>query len=137
MQLSVRTLQRASFVTRNGIPELVHMVQAGELGLGPAEDIAKLRIEWQQTVVADGVDTVRRMAAQVRNLKNKPSDPYTEVFEIWKRASDAERGEIVELIRRLAAKLPKEDLDPGGVGCSKNERRDESILCTFPLERVS
>jgi hypothetical protein len=54
------------------------------------------------------------MASQVRNLKNKPSDPYTEVFEIWKRASDAERAEIVELIRRLAAKLPKEDLDRGG-----------------------
>lgn len=63
-KISVRSIERASRVRRYGIPELVALVERGELALGPAEFLAQFPPEMQRGVIAyGGAPHVRKWVA--------------------------------------------------------------------------
>jgi hypothetical protein len=61
--ISLRTLERAVFVKRYGIPELMTMLERGEVKLGAAEILVRFDQNLQRGVCANGPDAVRRFAS--------------------------------------------------------------------------
>lgn len=67
--ISVRTLERAVFVRRHGVPELNEMLKRGELGLGPAEYVARWPRDCQREECALGADHLRALIPLVRKAE--------------------------------------------------------------------
>jgi hypothetical protein len=77
--VSPGTVERAARVIRNAVPDVVAMVNAGELKLGTADEFAKLpRIE-QEEAVAKGPKAVREAAAKIRSAPTAPLAPITPI----------------------------------------------------------
>ena len=70
--VSLRAVQRATKIIRNGIPALVVMCERSEIKLAVAEIISNLPHDEQREVVARGPASVRQLAALLRRESNSP-----------------------------------------------------------------
>jgi ParB-like chromosome segregation protein Spo0J len=69
VNVSSRLVEAATKVLDDGIPELASMVQAGEVAVSAAEEVAELDPDEQAEVVAAGPRAVKEKAAKIRNGK--------------------------------------------------------------------
>lgn len=63
--VSVRTIQMADRVRREGVPELLALVAGGELAIAPAHEVCVLHRDDQQWLVDQGPGMVKTIAAQI------------------------------------------------------------------------
>lgn len=70
--VSLRSVERALRILQRGVPELVALVEKGELKLGPAEFIAHLPPDRQREIVAQGAEAIRQLAETKRSRKTCP-----------------------------------------------------------------
>lgn len=71
--VTVRSLERAAFIVRYGIPELGCMIERGELGLGPAEQLSRESHGLQSAICGGGAANVKRWAADWRRTTEAKS----------------------------------------------------------------
>lgn len=64
--VSVRSIERALYVTRHGVPELAEMVSRGELTLGPAAYVATWSHDEQRECCARGAEYLLELIPLVR-----------------------------------------------------------------------
>ena len=70
--ISERSLERAGRVNRGGAPQLAKMIMAGELKLGPAEDVLALPVRLQAAIAHfKGAEGIREAAGKIRELKRE------------------------------------------------------------------
>ena len=67
--VSVRNLERAKVVLQHGVPELISMVDRGELKLGPAEYVARWPQNLQRECCIKGADYLRALIPLVRRAQ--------------------------------------------------------------------
>jgi len=70
--VSLRSVERALRILHRGVPELVALVEKGELKLSPAEFIAHLPLDRQREIVAQGAEACRQLAGAKRPRKQCP-----------------------------------------------------------------
>lgn len=70
--VSLRSVERALPILQRGIPELIALVERGDLKLGRAEVIANLPVDRQRDIVAQGAEAVRQLAGTKRSRKQCP-----------------------------------------------------------------
>lgn len=73
-QVSLRTLERAVFVRRYGIPALIAMIERGELALDPAVFIAKYPHALQHEIVDGGASQARFIVKVLRRESQRGAD---------------------------------------------------------------
>jgi len=78
LNVSSRTIQRATVVHEQGVPELINAVKAGNVALGAAEVVATLTPAEQRKVVADGPDAVKEKARTMKSTSSIPAAPHKE-----------------------------------------------------------
>ncbi|MDT4824332.1 hypothetical protein FQZ97_575790 [compost metagenome] len=64
--ISARSVSSASKVVKEGVPELLLAVKAGQISVSAAEQIAKLDQEEQQDLCTRGAQAIRKMAREMR-----------------------------------------------------------------------
>lgn len=69
LNVSPRSVERASVVLRSGITELVHAVEAGQIAVSTAAEIATLPADEQREVFAGGKRTMQEAAKESRTRK--------------------------------------------------------------------
>jgi ParB-like chromosome segregation protein Spo0J len=83
LNVGARTAERASRVVKAGTPELQAAVEAGEVNLNQAEQLAKLPAARQLEVLAEGPEAVKEKAKEIRDFGGeiapapKPDGEYT------------------------------------------------------------
>lgn len=99
LNVSERTVKVAKAVVRDGAPELVAAVEAGEVAVTAAAEVAKLPEDVQAEVVAKGPEAVRETAKAIR--------------QDAKVVERIEAGEAVEeAVKPKPAAKPAEPVDP-------------------------
>jgi hypothetical protein len=78
LNVSPRTLRRATHVRDHGIPELYQAVEQGEVPVGAASEIAKLPEDEQKQVVSEGKQAIRAKVKEIREQKK----PKTQEIKI-------------------------------------------------------
>lgn len=103
MQVGVASIERAAAVQRTGTPELQQSVDAGQVSVSAAAEVAMLPEEEQREVVARGPDAVRETARDIRE-KKKPHVANNSGEMEWYTPP-----EYLELARRVLGEI---DCDP-------------------------
>lgn len=70
--VSVRSVERAGAILNTGEPALIASVEAGDISLGAAEQVARLPPSLQTEIVGAGSDVVREAAAEMRAVSAGP-----------------------------------------------------------------
>lgn len=74
LNVSERSVKTAKHVQDHGAPELVHAVEAGEVSVSAAAEVAGLPKEEQSEIVAQGPEAVKEAAKQSRKARGKKVD---------------------------------------------------------------
>jgi hypothetical protein len=76
VKTSAFNVEKASFVCNNGSPELIAAVQAEQVAVHNAADLAKLPHEEQRAIVAQGPEVMLEKAREIRQQKSEtPAAP--------------------------------------------------------------
>lgn len=75
VKVSAFPVEKASFVLAHGSPELVAAVQADQVAVHNAADLAKLPYDEQAAIVAKGSDVMLEKAKEIRQQRKVPEDP--------------------------------------------------------------
>jgi ParB-like chromosome segregation protein Spo0J len=127
MKVSRFSIQRAAVVQRDGAPELIAAVDAGQVSVSAAAEVATLPEDEQREVVAAGPDAVKNAAKAVREGKPfVPRDPLGAPVEVepfepqsaallqlkrdWKRARKADKLAFYDWAGEQLGKTPKAKL---------------------------
>jgi hypothetical protein len=87
LKTSARSVERAKTIQKQGSPELVAAVEAGDIGVTPAAEIAKLPKDKQIRAMINRKGTALR--------PRKPAVITTLNSLAWSRATEAERTRFV------------------------------------------
>ena len=136
MNVSTRSVASANKVLADGVPELVRSVEAGEVAVSNAAEVAKQPKDVQRKVVAAGPKAVRAMAREARTAKVPKASRRSDAEEITRIGQEigaltdralvpADRTHLRQVLeaglRRIAAKeahQSEEPTTPGQAGTS-------------------
>jgi hypothetical protein len=103
--IGLRTLERARFVQRYGIPELEALVASGELTCGEAEFVARWDADEQREHCAQGANHLRIMIRIVRlafiEAEPQRSTPRAHLLVLLRRMTSDQQRRLVEFARSL------------------------------------
>jgi ParB-like chromosome segregation protein Spo0J len=108
--VSRSAVERAKAILEKGVPELVTMVECGELTIHPAAVVADLPKKQQTQAAAESPRAVRKLAADIREMSrprttNPSSDPVEDAriaIDAAMRMTDpSEREDMSELLRGM------------------------------------
>lgn len=134
LNVSPRSVERATTVLKNGTPELVKAVEQGDVKVASAAQVATLPKPEQAQVVSQGPQAVKAKAKEIRQdkVKGDPNRPIAERYRIHLLKSIAD---VDDLTRAVAA-----ELRDGGYGglelVLKLLGRDESLRVAGKAENL-
>jgi hypothetical protein len=76
-----RTVESAANVLKSGIPALVQAVSSGDVSVSAGEIVAKMPVEEQARIVANGKDAIVQAASQARKTKKAAANKLRAVVE--------------------------------------------------------
>lgn len=82
LNTSQRAIQRASKVQRDGIPELIDAVDAGEVSIAAAVEVSSLEPEEQLDIISSGSESIRERVKEIRESK-KPHVTHNSGDNEW------------------------------------------------------
>lgn len=102
LNVSERSVRSAKSVVENGTPELVAAVDAGQISVNAAAEVAKLPKEEQKKIVAKGPDAVKKAAKKAKaERKAKPETKPEPVSQPEPADKDSGTGVQTELIKQI------------------------------------
>jgi hypothetical protein len=127
LQVSPRTVAAASRVRRKGVPGLARMVDAGEVSVHTAAEVASLPVSKQKEIVREGPESVQAAASGRRNgrrpapgrvpssrpipLSISSGDRARRLYDIMSKSLDAlgtPNPEEVRTLRRIRDLIDRE-----------------------------
>lgn len=97
--VSPRSVESASKVLKNGVPELVKAVDAGSVKVSTAAAISTLPKKEQAAVVAEGPRAIKQKAKEVKENRRPTKDPLSVVIDDLMKtlaSLDAPKGQFSE-----------------------------------------
>lgn len=134
LNVSPRSVEAASKVLKNGVPELVKAVERGDAKVAAAAAVASLPKPEQTRVVSEGPKAIKTKAKEIRKNKVK-GDPRLPMAERYRGHLLKCIGDVDDLTRAVAAEL--RDGGYGGLhSVLKLLGRDESLRVAGKLENL-
>ncbi len=110
VNVSPRLIDNAQRVVTNGVPELGSAVIGGTVSLGAAAEIAKLPLDEQSEVIAEGPEFVKAVAAERRSARKKATAEVQSAAAVLAASREAEANyvdpyDVLEQLRDLMPRI--------------------------------
>lgn len=129
LNVSERSVKTAKHVQDHGTPELVHAVEAGEVSVSAAAEVAGLPQEEQSRIVARGPEAVKEAAKQSRKARGKKPDDAE-----WERQQEEARGQLPDDVKQSIAAAEAAKAASKGKPKTGDDRVDDLERAVIELE---
>lgn len=100
MAVSPRTISSACKVVREGAPELLQAVKAGEISISAAEQLCKLDIDNQRELCERGTKAIAKAAREIRE-ESKSAKPQRNVMQSEAPTKQPANSEAILMVQHI------------------------------------